>query len=62
MPENGQVRISLRSKTSAVNVNPLARAFGGGGHVCASGAVVKEPLQTFLPRFRAALSEYLQQY
>ncbi len=62
MPENGHVRISLRSKTSAVNVNPLARAFGGGGHVCASGAVVQEALPALLPRFRAALSEYLTQY
>ncbi len=62
LPESGHVRISLRSKSSAVNVNPLACAFGGGGHVCASGAVVKEPLATFLPRFRAAFSRYIEQY
>jgi len=62
LPENGHVRISLRSKSSAVNVNLLARAFGGGGHVCASGAVVKEPLAAFLPRFRAAFSHYIEQY
>ena len=62
LPESGHVRISLRSKSSAVNVNPLACAFGGGGHVCASGAVVKEPLATFLPRFRTAFSRYLEQY
>jgi len=35
--------------------------FGGGGHVCASGAVLEEPLAIALPQFRAELISYLQQ-
>jgi phosphoesterase RecJ-like protein len=31
-------RISLRSKTTNVNVNEIAAQFGGGGHVAAAGA------------------------
>jgi phosphoesterase RecJ-like protein len=61
MPEDGFTRLSLRSKTADVNVNALARVFGGGGHVCASGAVLEEPLAIALPQFRAELISYLQQ-
>lgn len=39
----GQVKISLRSN-GRVDVNVLARRFGGGGHVRASGALVKGSL------------------
>jgi phosphoesterase RecJ-like protein len=39
----GQVKISLRSNGD-VDVNALARRFGGGGHVKASGALVKGTL------------------
>ena len=31
-------RISLRSKTAAINVNEIAAQFGGGGHPAAAGA------------------------
>jgi phosphoesterase RecJ-like protein len=31
-------RISLRSKSDAVNVNDIAAEFGGGGHRAAAGA------------------------
>jgi phosphoesterase RecJ-like protein len=31
-------RISLRSKSSQVNVNEIAAQFGGGGHPAAAGA------------------------
>ncbi|MBI3191226.1 MAG: bifunctional oligoribonuclease/PAP phosphatase NrnA [Pedosphaera parvula] len=34
-------RISLRSKSEAVNVNEVARQFGGGGHPAAAGARVE---------------------
>jgi bifunctional oligoribonuclease and PAP phosphatase NrnA len=37
------IKVSLRSNGS-VNVNALARRFGGGGHVRASGALIKGPL------------------
>lgn len=35
------VRISLRSKSPAVDVNKIALQFGGGGHVAAAGARVQ---------------------
>ncbi len=35
--EKGKLRISLRSRTDAVDVNKLAEKFGGGGHARASG-------------------------
>jgi phosphoesterase RecJ-like protein len=34
----GVIRISLRSKSSQVNVNEVAKHFGGGGHAAAAGA------------------------
>jgi phosphoesterase RecJ-like protein len=36
--EPGLTRISLRSKSDAVNVNDIAAQFGGGGHAAAAGA------------------------
>ena len=36
--EPGLTRISLRSKSSEVNVNEIAAQFGGGGHPAAAGA------------------------
>lgn len=57
---DGSTKISLRS-AGEVDVNEIARRFGGGGHVKASGALVPEPLDTVKPRVieatRAALRE-----
>jgi phosphoesterase RecJ-like protein len=39
----GEVKVSFRSN-GPVNVNELAKRFGGGGHVRASGAMVAGPL------------------
>jgi phosphoesterase RecJ-like protein len=36
--EEGKVRVSLRSKSDAVDVNQVAQQFGGGGHRAAAGA------------------------
>jgi len=45
--EPGLTRISLRSKSRAVNVNEVAAQFGGGGHPAAAGArVAGTPLAT----------------
>ena len=41
--EGRQVKISFRSN-GVVDVNALARAFGGGGHLRASGALVNGSL------------------
>ena len=42
---DGATKISFRSN-GAVDVNALARQFGGGGHVKAAGALIGEPLET----------------
>jgi len=40
-------RVSLRSKSAAVNVNDIAAQFGGGGHPAAAGArIAGSPLST----------------
>jgi phosphoesterase RecJ-like protein len=40
----GEVKVSFRSN-GPVNVNELAKRFGGGGHVKASGAMVAGPME-----------------
>ena len=56
---DGATKVSFRS-AGDVDVNALARQFGGGGHVKASGAVVPEPMprarERVLDAARAALS------
>jgi bifunctional oligoribonuclease and PAP phosphatase NrnA len=42
---DGATKISFRSN-GEVDVNALARQFGGGGHVKAAGALVGDPLET----------------
>ena len=45
----GGTKISFRA-TGAVDVNALAREFGGGGHIKASGALVERPPAEVIPR------------
>jgi bifunctional oligoribonuclease and PAP phosphatase NrnA len=42
--QDGSTKVSLRSN-GEIDVNAVARRFGGGGHVKASGAVLGEPLE-----------------
>jgi phosphoesterase RecJ-like protein len=44
LPE-GRVRVSMRSKTQAVDVRAICERFGGGGHVLAAGARVRGTLE-----------------
>jgi bifunctional oligoribonuclease and PAP phosphatase NrnA len=53
---DGGVKISFRSN-GPVDVNEVARGFGGGGHVRAAGAVVQGDLQEVLDRVVAAVKE-----
>ncbi len=46
---NGGTKISFRA-TGDVDVNALAREFGGGGHIKASGALVEKPPADVIPR------------
>jgi bifunctional oligoribonuclease and PAP phosphatase NrnA len=50
----GRFRVSLRSK-GAINVAPIAEAFGGGGHECASGCSVEGPLSAATGRVLSRL-------
>lgn len=50
---DGGTKVSLRS-AGDVDVNAIAREFGGGGHVKASGAVLPEPLPRARERVLAA--------
>jgi bifunctional oligoribonuclease and PAP phosphatase NrnA len=56
--EDGAVKISFRSSGSA-DVNAVARSFGGGGHVKASGALVTGPLDEVIERVVARAGEGL---
>jgi len=42
--EDGQIRVSLRGKTSA-DVSCIATKFGGGGHKLAAGCTLKPPIE-----------------
>ncbi|MGD2045613.1 MAG: bifunctional oligoribonuclease/PAP phosphatase NrnA [Gemmatimonadota bacterium] len=53
---SGEVKMSFRSN-GPVDVNALARAFNGGGHVKASGAVVAGPMARAVDEVLAATRE-----
>lgn len=59
--EDGSVKVSLRSR-GRINVNRVARAFGGGGHVYASGATADGPLERTVERvieeMRASVADF----
>ena len=54
--QDGKVRLSFRSKC-AIDVREIARGFGGGGHVAASGATLEYPLAEAYARVKEALVE-----
>jgi bifunctional oligoribonuclease and PAP phosphatase NrnA len=56
---DGSTKISLRS-AGDVDVNAIARQFGGGGHVKASGALQPDGLSTAAPRVLDAVRAALQ--
>jgi len=58
--EPGEVRISLRSKHPEVNVNEIAKQFGGGGHKAASGARMEGKPMTIQRRVIASIRKALQ--
>lgn len=52
----GEVKVSLRSN-GPVNVNELAKRFGGGGHIKASGAMVPGPMDAAVEKVVQATRE-----
>jgi phosphoesterase RecJ-like protein len=61
LSSEGSVRISLRSKDSKIDVNQIARQFGGGGHPAAAGARIQgsrsEVESKILEAIRSALTK-----
>ncbi len=55
----GFTKVSFRSNGD-VDVNALARRFGGGGHVKASGALVERPIQEVRAEVLEAVREAIQ--
>lgn len=54
----GQYQVSFRSKRS--DVNAIARVFGGGGHVRASGCMLFGEAEEIIDRLRYTVSQYLE--
>jgi phosphoesterase RecJ-like protein len=60
LPEPDKVRISLRSKHPKVDVNSIARRFGGGGHHEAAGARISGETHEIEAKVVAAVNAALQ--
>ncbi len=56
--KRGQFKCSFRSKR--VNVNEIARVFGGGGHVLAAGCMFFGETEEVLDRLSFTVSQYLE--
>jgi phosphoesterase RecJ-like protein len=56
LPE-GKVRVSMRSKDTAVDVCAICQKFGGGGHTLAAGARVRGPLAEVEQRVLGAICD-----
>jgi len=52
--DDGTIKLSLRSR-GRINVNRVAAALGGGGHVLAAGATLEGPLEQAADRVRELL-------
>ncbi|MGN0375042.1 MAG: bifunctional oligoribonuclease/PAP phosphatase NrnA [Butyrivibrio sp.] len=55
---DGSVKVSLRS-VDYVDVNKIANAFGGGGHMRAAGFTVKMPVEEIVKKVTGLLNEQL---
>lgn len=56
--KKGQYKVSLRSK-GKVNVNEVARVFGGGGHILASGCMLFGDLEEVYDKLRYAVWQHM---
>ena len=56
---DGKVRVSMRSKSEAVDVAAIAQRFGGGGHTLAAGARVRGTLPEVEERLRRAICDVI---
>lgn len=58
--EKGKTKVSFRSKDDSINVEQLARAFGGGGHKRAAGADLELSINIAYQRIIQAASEVVR--
>ena len=59
--DDGSIKLSLRAKSYA-DVNSVARALGGGGHIRAAGATLNVPMEQALSLVKAAIESELSRY
>jgi bifunctional oligoribonuclease and PAP phosphatase NrnA len=59
---DGKVRVSMRSKSDAVDVCAVCQNFGGGGHTLAAGARVRGTLSEVEKKVLEEVSEALQSH
>lgn len=52
--KENQIGISLRSRDNNKPINQIAESFGGGGHLCAAGAVVMDSLENVREKVKEA--------
>lgn len=57
--KEGDVKVSLRSADDVFDVSAVAAVFGGGGHVKASGCLIKDTMENAVERLRLAIEERL---
>ena len=57
---NQQVRVSLRSKSDAIDVSAIAQMFGGGGHARAAGIRMPAPLEDAREKIIAAVYQQVE--
>ena len=57
--DGGKVKVNFRAKY-AINVSKIAKAFGGGGHIKAAGAVINGHLQEVKDRVVAEALKYIE--
>ena len=57
--EKGKTRVSLRSRSDEMDVNKIARTFGGGGHVRASGCKIDGTIPDVKARILSAIQDYV---
>jgi bifunctional oligoribonuclease and PAP phosphatase NrnA len=60
--ENGRVRISMRSKHTAIDVNKICGEFGGGGHQLAAGARIRGSLDEVERRIADRVSDEIARF
>jgi len=59
---DGKVRVSMRSKSNAVDVCAICQKFGGGGHTLAAGARVPGTLAEVEQRVLEEIGEVLKSH